>query len=438
MVTITPVAFAGIPVSNYQDGFWDFFLDNISYTRPDNEPCTSGPAKVPIIYSINPLSSPIGSQDLQITLTGSGFGNKPTVNLPSGIALKSQKASDTQIVITATLTTSATTGPNPITVSANGSTSNAAFLNILMPTVSCVSPVTRGQSTTCQVSNGPAGATYEWKFNDANNNVVKANNSNTAWPGIMVTSGTVAVTVNAAGGAISLAPSYITVPDRTDFAFAAVSPAKIEGNSITCYGDAGPHVLPSPPTAGSAEGWSCADMAYTPNPTQVSDGGPNNGYWYVASVSDAFGGQPTKFEYIVVSDLLNSASDFYKSQCGTYSNSNSGGFIAGSQLSQNVFNHEQGSVLSHWTEYRDAQNDPANNIGVILEQMVGAPGAFDFVGSLDKAARAALNRIANAVAVEPCTGVVVYDSSQTCKYCGTINYVPYQSCGSSTPIPYCQ
>jgi hypothetical protein len=172
-------------------------------------------------------------------------------------------------------------------------------------------------------------------------------------------------------------------------------------------------------------------MAYSFNFVQIADNGPNNGYQYVTSVSDSSGSQPTKFEYIVVSDLLNNSSTFYTSQCGTFSASNSSGFIAGSQLSLNVFDHEQGSVLSHWTEYRDAQDNPNNNIGSAMEPIIGVPGtpSNTYSNNVNTAAQNALNTIAQAVAVEPCGGLVNQDSSQACESCGNVNYSPYQSFG---------
>lgn len=48
---------------------------------------------------------------------------------------------------------------------------------------------------------------------------------------------------------------------------------------------------------------------------------------------------------------------------------------------------------------------------------------------------AAIARIAQAVAVEPCGGFVNYDSSESCRYCGNINFAPYQSCGRSDTGP---
>lgn len=231
----------------------------------------------------------------------------------------------------------------------------------------------------------------------------------------------------------------LTVTPRSGFAFTAVSPSQVISNTLTCY-DGSTSTLPSPPSQGSAEGHSCPDMAFSFHTVPIADGGPNNGYQYVTSVSNVFGSQPTKYEYIVVSDLLSSSSTFYTNQCGTFSASNTSGAIAGSQLNQNVFDHEQGAVLSHWTEYRDAQNDSNNNIGTILEAMTAAPGTSSptFSQSLNNAGQAAIGRIAQAEAGEPCGGSVNRDSSQSCKFCGGINFSPYQPCGGARPVPFCQ
>jgi hypothetical protein len=134
---------------------------------------------------------------------------------------------------------------------------------------------------------------------------------------------------------------------------------------------------------------------------------------------------------------LNTSSDFYTHQCGTFSASNASGFISGSQLSQNIFNHEEGSILSHWTEYRDAQNNSSNNIGTVLEATVGPPGATDATFA-QTAGDQALDRIGQAMTAEPCSGSVNNNSNQSCAFCGAINFSPYQSCGNSQPVSHCQ
>jgi hypothetical protein len=322
-----------------------------------------------------------------------------------------------------------------------GDSRGRATFTVVDTTLTCTSPVTRGQSSTCQPNTAPTNATYTWKFTDGSGNVVTPNNNTGTWQGIMVTSGTVDLTIDG----VALVPTNITVSNRTNFAFTAVAPTQLQSNAqlmsntITCY-DGTTHVLQSPPAPFSLEGYSCADMAFDPTPAQVADGGPNHGYRYVSSVADAFQGLPTRFAYIVVTDLLDPTSTFHAAQCGTFSASNQSGFIAGSQLKDNVFNHEQGSVLSHWTEYRDAQDNPSNNVGALLEMVVGPPGIsqVQFDQSVRDAGNNAIARIAQAVAQEPCSGAIDRDSSQSCKYCGTVNYAPYQSCGGATPVPYCQ
>lgn len=68
---------------------------------------------------------------------------------------------------------------------------------------------------------------------------------------------------------------------------------------------------------------------------------------------------------------------------------------------------------------------------------IGSPGSTG--SSFAKTAGdAALARIAQAVAFEPCGGLVNKDSSQACKTCGAVNYIPYQSCGTAQPVPFCQ
>lgn len=302
--------------------------------------------------------------------------------------------------------------------------------------LSCTNSVTRAGTVSCTVSPSTGVTVSNWKFTDGSNNTVtrSTNTGSLTWSGAMVVGGTVQVTAAMSGTASMTLSASITVNNRTNFAFTAVAPTQLTGNSITCY-DNTSVTLPSPPQPNSREGYSCADLAFSFNFSTISDNGPNQGYEYVTSASDQSGTNPTKYEYIVVSDAL-SATTFYNAQCGDFSSSNAAGFIAGSQLKQNIFNHEQGSTLSHWTEYRDAQNNSNNNIGVVLEAATAPPGSTGN-SFAQNGGNAALSRIGQAVAVEPCGGLVNKDSSQSCKVCGGINYSPYQAC-NGTPVPYCQ
>jgi hypothetical protein len=249
----------------------------------------------------------------------------------------------------------------------------------------------------------------------------------------MVTSGTVSVQVQGSDHSISFPSAFVTVNNRSSFAFSAVNAAPVAGNSITCY-DGTTHNLPSPPVANGDAGYYCADLAFSFGYATVSDSGPNMGYEYVTSVSDINGSNPTKFNYIVVSDLL-SGTTFYNAQCGNYSSSNSSGFIAGSQLKQNVVDHEGGAVKSHWTEYVAAQNLSSNNVGTRLEATIAPPGSTGSSFGVD-AGNAAETPIAVASKSEPCGGYVNQDSSQSCASCGAINFSPYASC-TGQPVAYC-
>lgn len=312
-------------------------------------------------------------------------------------------------------------------------------VDVVSFSVSC-SAVERGQTTTCTLTatNLPTGATYNganWKFTSGSTIVSRGTTQANTWQGVAVTSGTVTVDTLLNGVPVGTVSGSLTVNPRGTFAFTAVNPVQVMGtNTLTCYnGDNA--TLPSPPQPDAMEGFECADLAYSFNFNTVNDTGPNSGYEYVTSASDRNGANPTKFEFIVVSDLLTTTT-FYTAQCGDYASSNLAGFIAGSQLKQNVFDHEQGPILSHWTEYRDSQNSSANNIGVVLESAVGQPGSTG--GSFAQTpADAALNRIAQASRLEPCGGIVNKDSSQSCATCGAINFNPYQAC-QGQPVPHCQ
>jgi hypothetical protein len=202
--------------------------------------------------------------------------------------------------------------------------------------------------------------------------------------------------------------------------------------------------LQSPPV-NDMQGASCPDQNFYFQLAASISSGPNAGYQYVSSAMsrNSDGTMPTQYQFIVVSDLL-SSTDFFNAQCGNFSSSNASGFIAGTQLKLNVFDHEQGSILSHWTEYRDAQNLSSNNIGTVLESQVGSPGTTPeaFQSQVTDAGTAALNRIETAAGTEPCGGSAIEDSSQSCKSCGALNLQlpgsPYASCGGAQPVAYCQ
>jgi hypothetical protein len=84
------------------------------------------PGVVPNITSIDPSSLALGASNVQVTISGSGFGSSPTVNLPSGVTINNgnQVSSDSQIVTYVNVAYTAAIGNNNISVTANGQKSN--------------------------------------------------------------------------------------------------------------------------------------------------------------------------------------------------------------------------------------------------------------------------------------------------------------------------
>jgi len=119
-------------------------IDSIDNVEPwSGQSCGSPPAACPVdegvdggggssgavtpnITSLDPDIAMIGSNGVQITINGTGFGTSPTVNLPSGFSSTGQGDQDTKIVITVNIAFTATVGNNSITVTASGQKSNSA------------------------------------------------------------------------------------------------------------------------------------------------------------------------------------------------------------------------------------------------------------------------------------------------------------------------
>jgi hypothetical protein len=158
-----------------------------------------------------------------------------------------------------------------------------------VPALSCSSSVTRGSSAQCIVTCGGTSqcasgvSVLGWQFADGSGNKVTRNTSQTSlsWAGIMVSGGTVTVTINGIANPLTY---NIAVVGRTTFAFAAVAATKrtspyVVGNCSMS--------LPTSPGAGNELGHACLDQYFTEQSSQVNDNGPNQGFWFVQSVSNA-------------------------------------------------------------------------------------------------------------------------------------------------------
>jgi hypothetical protein len=80
----------------------------------------------PSISDISPDTIALGATNVQVTISGSGFGSSPTVNLPSGVTIYNgnQTSTNSSIVIQVNVAYTATIGKNNNSVTANGQTSN--------------------------------------------------------------------------------------------------------------------------------------------------------------------------------------------------------------------------------------------------------------------------------------------------------------------------
>lgn len=238
----------------------------------------------------------------------------------------------------------------------------------------------------------------------------------------MVTSGTVSVTVVQGQQTLNLTHD-ITVNNRTGFAFTAVGPQKrsnpyIAGNCNIS--------VPTSPVAGNNLGFSCLDQYFSSVPVQVANG-PNGGFWYVQSASNA-ATLSTTFNYIIAGYLDDATSEFAQKQCGNYNSATNTGFISHLQLKSNTVEHESGTIRGHYAQYKSTQDNGANNVGIVLEKEIGAPGMTEaqFNDQTRLVAKAKGGTIASAMSAEDCNQDVRKDTS--CTFRGFINWPQYATC----------
>jgi hypothetical protein len=107
----------------------------------------------PKITSFDPNPIMIGSTNGTLTISGTGFGASPTVNLPAGMTSTGQGSTDTQIVLQGvSVALSATVGNNNVTVTANGATSGPSALTVDGPYQMVVQADTYGPCSGCQTT----------------------------------------------------------------------------------------------------------------------------------------------------------------------------------------------------------------------------------------------------------------------------------------------
>lgn len=327
--------------------------------------------------------------------------------------------------------------PRPVLAQASGSTSldstasgpvdsygtqgylyAQAPIQVRQPTLNCSpSTVTRGANVTCQLSGVVAGRVTGWQFSGS---ALTINGPSAAisWSGPMVASGTVAATFNGA----QAASASVTVANRSNFAFTAASPAK-RSVGYDC-GDGIVLSIDSEPTGGGNDtiGRYCLVQQYSFTTAAVSTG-PNAGVNYVTSISSSNAGIPTTFNWALNAHLDAQSGAFYSAQCGNWNGST--GYISGSNLRANTIRHEADtSSQSHWINYRYAQDNTSNNLGVTAEALFNVGSLQDFSNSVVSTLNGKIAGINSATAQEP-FGV---NYSATGVYQGPVNFRPYQPC----------
>lgn len=119
-------------------------------------------------------------------------------------------------------------------------------------------------------------------------------------------------------------------------------------------------------------------------------------------------------------------------QCGNFDPQSQTGFISGAELKANTIHHESANLPnSHYYNYRVAQDDPENNVGVVAESLVAGPStsAQTFSNNVSNTLGGKQTTIRIATQVEPCGGLVNRNHAGNCENLGAINYPPsYQAC----------
>jgi hypothetical protein len=145
IASLTPATiYAILYASPNSAGDYNIFVDMCGgYWDPDAENwlCQFGPAaftvtpaagQQPTVSSISPNSVLVGASNVSITISGSGFGSSPTVNLPQGFTNGGQtpSADGTSIAVVVSVGTNVQRGANSITVTTGAGTSNPGTITV--------------------------------------------------------------------------------------------------------------------------------------------------------------------------------------------------------------------------------------------------------------------------------------------------------------------
>lgn len=289
-------------------------------------------------------------------------------------------------------------------------------VNTSIPTLTFSSTnLIRGNTATFTLNHVATIDTIHWRYWIPANDVLtggemieRSGSANTPWSGVIVSSGILQVDVlRSTKPSLSLSQA-ITVEPRS-WTSTTPLPQKVAN------GGQGMQVLNNPPTNPTDPlGMYNFNILYDYEWNIVNDNGPNHGLKYVTCyvLMDAF-------FYEISPALEDESCEFFKKQYGRC------GIISGSLLREDTEFHESGSVSgSHYYQFKTAYEDPAYNMPRI-ESFIGAINDstyyFRLQGILDNREL----QITSATTIEPCAGEV---RGPYCRFDGTTNYPPYQTC----------
>jgi hypothetical protein len=164
-------------------------------------------------------------------------------------------------------------------------------------------------------------------------------------------------------------------------------------------------------------GHALVDADYQWDGHAISDG-PNKGLSYVSWVQHDVAPN-TRIEYEISPDV-EQGTVFYSKQCGL------GGFITGSVLRTNGYEHESGTIRGHNQQYRSKLAEPAVNFAKWAENQIGSvSGGFGaFFNNISNGLLNRKSQINSAATVEACNAD--WRNDVNCVYRGNINFPPYQ------------
>lgn len=280
--------------------------------------------------------------------------------------------------------------------------------------------VTRGDSVTFRVVGSPVTSFSNWRYEPTGHPaIVRSENINTdSWTGPLVLGGKAKVVVIVPGQQSSIpleTTPAMTVNPRA-WNSLAKQPVKVTG------------ITPNPPgvfsttNLGGHMGYSTWYLTATFDAVKLDGDAPNKGLSYVTAIRHAEDAA-VHFSYEIAPDL-EPGTTFYARQCGQ------GGFILGSVLRTNTYEHESGTQMGHYQQYRDKLAEAAVNYAKYAEPLWGAVSQTlqGFQNTVQDGINSRRTTLHNAAGVQACNADVTYDP--TCTFRGNINYPPY--------LPPCQ